>query len=274
MAVKNYYELLELPATASSDEIKRAFRHQIARYHPDKVQHLGKEFQAMAADRAAELTEAYRVLSDEGRRGEYDRSLAGGSMAPAHAASAPGTATATATAEAPPATPPPPSAASEPESGRPSGSQFARERATIDQFVRNATIGRLRQALEAAGGGYDESAVRPFDLAWTPKRKLFAGAKGPRLAAQIVSRVDGESVADAWTHAAKWAAGEDVCVLLIGPALASAEDLAKAITDQRRKSRGAKVSLVPVDARNWDAHLPHDAPLICKSLLTRLRTGA
>ena len=27
----------------------------------------------MAADRAAELTEAYRILSDDGRRGEYDR---------------------------------------------------------------------------------------------------------------------------------------------------------------------------------------------------------
>src|SRR3984893_18453208 len=27
----------------------------------------------MAADRAAELTEAYRILSDEGRRAEYDR---------------------------------------------------------------------------------------------------------------------------------------------------------------------------------------------------------
>ena len=37
-------------AAASADEIKRAFRQQIARYHPDKVQHLGKEFQALAAD--------------------------------------------------------------------------------------------------------------------------------------------------------------------------------------------------------------------------------
>ena len=50
MAVKNYYELLDLAPTATSDEIKRAFRLQIARYHPDKVQHLGKEFQDMAAD--------------------------------------------------------------------------------------------------------------------------------------------------------------------------------------------------------------------------------
>ena len=30
----------------------------------------------MAADRAAELTEAYRILSDDGRRAEYDRARA------------------------------------------------------------------------------------------------------------------------------------------------------------------------------------------------------
>ena len=30
----------------------------------------------MAADRAAELTEAYRILGDEGRRSEYDRAVA------------------------------------------------------------------------------------------------------------------------------------------------------------------------------------------------------
>lgn len=267
MAARNYYELLDLPATASSDEIKRAFRQQIARYHPDKVQHLGKEFQDMAAERAAELTEAYRILSDETRRAEYDRSLADGSGASAPAAAARASA-----AAAPTEAPPPPTVRAEP-SPQPA-SQFAKERATVDQFVRHATMGRLRQALDAIGGGYDESQVRPFDIAWTPKRKLFAAAKGPRLVARIVPRVDGEAVAEAWTHAAKWAAGEDVCVLLIGSALASAEDLAKAITEQRRKLRSAKVSLVPVDARDWDAHLPHDTPAVCKNLLTRLRAGA
>jgi len=73
---KNHYDVLEVAPTAPADEIKRAFRAQIALYHPDKVQHLGKEFQEMAAGRATALTEAYRVLSNESHRADYDRTLA------------------------------------------------------------------------------------------------------------------------------------------------------------------------------------------------------
>ena len=54
MAKQDFYELLGVARDASSEDIKKAFRQQIARYHPDKVQHLGKEFQEMAAERAAE----------------------------------------------------------------------------------------------------------------------------------------------------------------------------------------------------------------------------
>jgi hypothetical protein len=34
------------------------------------------------------------------------------------------------------------------------------------------------------------------------------------------------------------------------------------------------LTLIPVDARNWEAHMPLDAPAIAKTLLARLRTGA
>ena len=270
MALKNYYRLLDIPSTSSADEVKRAFRQQIARYHPDKVQHLGKEFQEMAAERAAELTEAYRILSDEGRRAEYDRAVSEDSGNEAPQAPAPAASTSEAYTEPPAATAPRPA----PESQRSTGPQFSQERASRDQVVRKATVGRLRQALEAIGGGFDESQVTGFDLAWLPKSKLFTRGKGPRMLARFVSRVDGETVASSWSQAAKWAPIENVCVFLIGSGMAPPGELAAAIAEQRRKMRGSKVTLIPVDARTWDAHLPHDAPDIAKTLLARLRTGS
>jgi curved DNA-binding protein CbpA len=273
VALKNYYELLEIAPAASADEIKRSFRAQIARYHPDKVQHLGKEFQSMAADRAAELTEAYRILSDPGRRAEYDRAFAEAGGAPP-ASSEPVTSRhqsepASPTASEPAPMPPPAKAAT------PRGGQFTEERATRDDFVRKATMSRLRQALDAVAAGYEPAQLRGFDLALTPKKKLFGGSKNPRLLARFISTLDREAVADAWTQASKWGdtKSDDVCVLLLGTALAPAGQLAGEIAAQRKKSRGAKVTLIPVDARVWDAHMPLDAPAIAKTLLARLKSG-
>ena len=271
MAPKNYYELLELTPQATAEEIKRAFRAQIAKYHPDKVQHLGKEFQAMAADRAAELTEAYRILSDENRRAEYDRGNAGGGTHARAAASAP---PATSAAAAPAAAPQP-SAAPPGAAATATGPQFRQERATRDEFVRKATMGRLRMALEALGG-YDESAARGFDIALVPKKKLFSSTKSPRLLGRFVGTVDRDAVADTWAQAAKWAGGDEACVLLMGTSLAPAGDLATEIGDQRRKhgrAGGGKLVLIPVDARDWEARMPLDAPPVAKTLLARLKSG-
>jgi curved DNA-binding protein CbpA len=274
VALKEYYLLLEIAPTASPDEVKRAFRTQIARYHPDKVQHLGQEFQAMAADRAAELTEAYRILSDEGRRAEYDcaRGTTSTETAPASATpqaarseNAPRPAAEPASGQAPP---PPP------ESEAPKGGQFKQERATRDEFVRKATVGRFRQALDAVGGGYDEKPARGFDISLVPKSKMFGRGKGPRLMGRFVSRVDREAIADAWTQASKLAPAEDVCVFLMGTSVAPAGELAGEIADQRRKTRSTKLTLIPVDARDWEAHMPLDAPAIAKTLLTRLKSGS
>ena len=273
MALRNYYELLEIPPQASTEDIKRSFRAQIARYHPDKVQHLGKEFQSLAADRAAELTEAYRILSDPGRRAEYDRACADAGATISPASSQPVTAEHQGSAgprPQPAPTPPPPS-----QDAPPLSAQFKAERASGDEFVRKATLSRLRQALEAVGGGYEESPLRGFDLALVPKKKLFGSNTNPRLLARFVAPLDREAIAAAWLQALKWGdtRKDEVCVLLLGTTLAPAGELGGEITDQRRKSRGARLTLIPVDARVWTAHMPLDAPPIAKTLLARLKSG-
>ena len=275
--MKDYYQLLDVVPTASAEDIKRAFRGLIARYHPDKVQHLGQEFQAMAADRAAELTEAYRVLSDTGRRAESNRVRLGpvGDKAPAAAAApagAPGAAGRAAPAGAPRAEAP----AADPDVPTERPSQFSQERASRDAFVRRAVVTKLRTVLADVLGSFEEPRVRGFDVAAVPKNKLFARKKHPRLLARFVPSVDKDAVAETWSWAGRWTVpeGEEVCVILMGSAIAPARELADAIAQQRRLAqRGARVTLIPVDARDWHAHIPTDAPPAAKELLDRLRKG-
>ena len=69
--MKSHYELIGVDPTADAETIKKAFRREITQYHPDKVTHLGAEFQEMAAMRAAELTTAYKILFDPAGAREY-----------------------------------------------------------------------------------------------------------------------------------------------------------------------------------------------------------
>ena len=56
------HEVLGVTPTASKEEISRAYRHQVALYHPDKVAHLGKDLQDLAHERMLELQQAYEKL--------------------------------------------------------------------------------------------------------------------------------------------------------------------------------------------------------------------
>ena len=63
---RNYYEVLGVKPSATSEEIKSAFRKLAKATHPDLAGDAKKEeFQ--------EVEEAYTVLSDESKRAEYDR---------------------------------------------------------------------------------------------------------------------------------------------------------------------------------------------------------
>lgn len=65
----DYYGVLGVEPTASGEEIRRAFRQQAMRWHPDKV---AAEHKEAATERFKELGAAYEVLSDGAKRQEYD----------------------------------------------------------------------------------------------------------------------------------------------------------------------------------------------------------
>ncbi|MGW8391092.1 DnaJ C-terminal domain-containing protein [Pseudoduganella sp. HUAS MS19] len=71
MEYKDYYATLGVAKTASEEEIKKAYRKLVRKYHPD----VSKEADADA--RTKELNEAYGVLGDPEKRAAYD-SLGGG----------------------------------------------------------------------------------------------------------------------------------------------------------------------------------------------------
>lgn len=62
------YAVLGLEPGASREEVKAAFRRLVAQYHPDKVSHLGKEFQDLAHRRLIEIQRAYQHLIGRSRR--------------------------------------------------------------------------------------------------------------------------------------------------------------------------------------------------------------
>ena len=68
MAKRDYYEVLGVDKTADEATIKRAFRQQAKKYHPD-LNPGDKD----AEEKFKEVNEAYQILSDPQKRQQYDQ---------------------------------------------------------------------------------------------------------------------------------------------------------------------------------------------------------
>lgn len=65
--MKDYYRILGVPSSASQEQIKSAFRELIRKHHPDK------NASPEATERARDIIEAYKILTDREAKVRYDR---------------------------------------------------------------------------------------------------------------------------------------------------------------------------------------------------------
>ena len=253
--MKDYYALLSVAPDATADDIKRAFRREIARYHPDKVIHLGQEFQTMAAERATDLTEAYRVLTDpklrsvyDGKRGHTRRT----EWVP------PETGHPERPATAPPPPPPPKSA---PGEGR-------------DTFMRRAALSRFRAAVEKAVEGVTSMPARGFEASYlvSGKRTLFGKPVAERVMTSYIGNVTAVEVSNLGQQAlAARGDATSVTVFALGDKFGSGPEISAAIAGLRKKvPAGVALVVVPVDVRDWTAMMPKDASANARAIVAQL----
>jgi curved DNA-binding protein CbpA len=259
--LRTHYELLGVESSADADEIKKAFRREIARYHPDKVIHLGTEFQEMAATRAAELTVAYKTLTDPALRAEYDSSLAAGLPPPHQPMPPPTAAAATAPDHVAPFRPPTIEEIGTPPQGN--EARFASERADRDVILRRAIAARVHASVEAHYGKVETPTVRDFDLVMVPIAKpRFLGAPPPRVLIRVVNLANGAAIIEAFTGAsrARLHAGKSAIVVLVfSRRIADQQELSKAweAVAQRKIPDGPDdVTVIVVDVADWSCRLP------------------
>jgi len=223
----------------------------------------------MASSRAAQLTDAYKTLTDVEARAEYDSSL-GSERRPGM----------------PPPTPTPAGTGSDEEPApataepapqyEPAGHRFAEERAGKDDIVRRAIMARLREVLRQTVGDCDTSPVRGFDIACLSHAKpsLFRRQVPPSVLVRLVPTVDAAVATAAWADAVKLRLPQrPLIILLLGEAIAPGAELGRAIEEQRRRHPALQDALfpVPISTQDWAAKIPANAPDSVKRLVERLR---
>ncbi len=59
------YQILEIPAGATDDEVKKAYRRMAMKFHPDKVAQLGHEVQKAAGEKFKKVQQAYETIKEQ-----------------------------------------------------------------------------------------------------------------------------------------------------------------------------------------------------------------
>jgi DnaJ-class molecular chaperone len=62
-----WWEVLKVDRDASIVQIKEAFRREISKYHPDRVEGLGKELRDLADEKSKEVNRAYTSAKEQRR---------------------------------------------------------------------------------------------------------------------------------------------------------------------------------------------------------------
>ncbi len=246
--------LLGIALPASIDEVKRAYRRQISRYHPDKVHHLGEEFQVLAAEKSAQLTEVYRRLVEANGSDERIDDVAVPTATPGEE-------------------PRVEDVSAPPPVNRMSSWQAVA--AGCPSLILTAAIDRVSQAVRLTLPRADEFSVPGFSGAWKTradwrgllKRHPIEGVllrapasdmpvnrqRAPRIR-PLVSGVDGAIV---------------IVDLVVGPLAIEPQTPSNARPPSSRGERD--VHVVTLDAMTWRACMPPEAPPIAHLILARVR---
>src|SRR5258706_669083 len=76
---QTYYEVLEIPKSATSEQIRKAYLDLVKVWHPDRFIH-DLNLHARAQEKLKAVNEAYSILSNSAKRRDYDAQL--GRMSP------------------------------------------------------------------------------------------------------------------------------------------------------------------------------------------------